>query len=129
MTPFWIPLIATPLFGNYRLAAMATPDFESEVTQGKAQWLISARRDTTANEFVVELTHDPESPKVQRVIRFGDVRSVSDFWTDRDDGCQEGLLGAHERGAEPGFRYTLVTDQREIRIHTVRKAQVFDERG
>jgi hypothetical protein len=103
---------------------MTTPTFEDEVTRGQAQWLTSVKYDPGTREFIVGLTHDPESAATQRVVYFAEVQSVSDSWIDRDFGCMEGLLGVHEKETNSGIRYTLVTDQREIALVAGKRARI-----
>lgn len=105
---------------------MHAPSFEDEVTRGQAQWLTSAKYDPSAKEFVVGLTHDPERSEIQRVLHFSEVQVVRDFWTDREDNCMEGLIGAHEQRTNSGLRYTLVTDQREITFEAGKRVRIYD---
>jgi hypothetical protein len=103
-----------------------TPSFEDAVTHGLAQWLTFVKHDHITRDLVVELTHDPGSLATQRIIRFADVTTVEDCWIDRDDGCMETLMGAHENETGSDFRYTLVTDQREITFKTGKRGMIYD---
>jgi len=105
---------------------MTTPTFEDEVTRGQAQWLTSVKYDPAAREFIVGLTHDPESAATQLVVYFAEVTLVTDSWVDRDDNCIESLIGAHEEETSSGIRYTLVTQQREITFEAGQRARVSD---
>ncbi|MGV3532400.1 MAG: hypothetical protein ACO1QR_08520 [Chthoniobacteraceae bacterium] len=101
------------------------PVFEDAVTRGLAQYLTRVSHDLGAREFIVELTHDPDS-ETQRIVRFAGVSALDEFWNDREDHCMEGLLAAYEEENASGFRYLLVTDQREIALATEQLAVIYD---
>jgi hypothetical protein len=101
-------------------------NFEDAVTAGKAHWITSFTYDAVAGRLVVGLTHDPECSQTERVLEFDEVANISHRWTDRDDECMEGLLGAHEEESGPIIRYTLVTDQREIEVRATTRGSIYD---
>lgn len=80
----------------------------------------------TTQKLVVGLTRDPESSKTQRILEFHQVRSIRDYWIDRDDECMEGLLGAHETESGSDIRYVLATDQREVEVFAGTQGLVYD---
>jgi hypothetical protein len=105
---------------------MNTPTFEDKVTQRQAQWFTYVKYDAAKRELIIGMTHDPERAETQRVLHFADVQSVTDTWHDRDDDCMETLIGADEQAARSGWRYMLVTEQREIVLEAGKSARIYD---
>lgn len=96
------------------------------LTQGKALWITSVSHDAAARTLVVGFTQDPERSESRRVASFFGVEQVESQWQDRDDGCMETLIGAHETCSGGSFCYALVTDQREIEFAAGEGAAVYD---
>jgi len=105
-----------------------TQDFEQVLTQGKALcvWVTEFSHNMAVAKLMVGFTHVPEHSETQRVAHFFGVQQVESLCLDRDDESMEGLIGAHESPISPGFRYVLVTDQREIEFTAAEKATVHD---
>jgi hypothetical protein len=112
---------------NQWLYMTALPgDFEQLLTQGKTQWITSLSHDAAARRVAVGFTHHPEQPETERIARFSGVERVEARWQDREEGCMETLIGAHETSGGGFFRYLLVTDQREIEFAAAEKAKVYE---
>ena len=101
-----------------------TQEFEQAVVRGKAHWITSYVYEPAASRLVIELTDNVESPEPTRVVEFTDIQQLEIRWTDRDESCIEGLLGAHEEEVAGIVRYLLVTDQREVEFTTRKKAVI-----
>ncbi|MHA3774479.1 hypothetical protein ACXR0O_23455 [Verrucomicrobiota bacterium sgz303538] len=101
--------------------------FEASVTAGRAQWICSFKYNEAERKLAIGLFYDPDhQSEATRILEFESVVEVKDRWTDRDDQCIEGILGAHEELSGMNRRYTFVTDQREIEIETTREPRVYD---
>jgi hypothetical protein len=99
-------------------------DFEFALVGRKAHWIRSVVHDPAASQLVLWLTDDVDSPSPTRQLEFLEIEHLEITWTDRNDDCHEGLLGAHEEEL-PGFvRYLLATEQREIMVTTRQKARI-----
>ena len=98
-----------------------TQEFEQAVVRAKAHWITSYVYEPAASRLVIELTDNVESPEPTRVVEFTDIQQLEIHWTDRDESCIEGLLGAHEEEVAGIVRYLLVTDQREVEFTTRKK--------
>lgn len=101
-------------------------DFEKLLNQGKAQWITTLSHDAAARKVAVGFTHHPDQPETKRIARFSGVARIQSRWQDREDGCMEALIGAHETSGGGSFRYLLVTDQREIEFAAAEKAEVYE---
>ena len=102
-----------------------TEDFEQSVVRGRAHWITSFVYEPAASRLVIQLTDNVDSREPTRVIELIDIQQLETHWTDRDDNCMEGLLGAHEEEVGGIVRYLFVTDQREVEL-TIRKKAVTD---
>jgi hypothetical protein len=99
-------------------------DFEFALIGRKAHWIRSLVHDPASSRLVLSLTDDVDSSNPTRQLEFLEIEHLEITWTDRNDDCHEGLLGAHEEEL-PGFvRYLLATEQREISVTTRQKARM-----
>jgi len=99
-------------------------DFELALVGRKAHWIRSIVHEPASSRLVLLLTDDVDAPDPTRRAEFLEIEHLEETWTDRNDGCHEGLLGAHEEALSGLLRYRLVTEQREVLITTRRKAQI-----
>lgn len=90
--------------------------FEDRITLGLAQWITLFKTEDAVESLRIGLTHNPEDSATERSIYFTAVTKVVSEWYDRDDGCMETIIGAHEGIDAEQLRYTLHTDQRELWI-------------
>lgn len=90
--------------------------FEDRVTLGLAQWITFVEINESAESLRIGLTHNPEDSATEKSIYFTGVTRVVSNWVDRDDGCLESIIGAHEECEGDQLRYTIHTEQRELCI-------------
>jgi hypothetical protein len=101
-----------------------TEHFEQSIVRGRAHWITSLVYEPAASRLVIQLTDNVDSREPTRVIELIDIQQLEIHWTDRDENCIEGLLGAHEEEVAGIVRYLFVTDQREIELTTHKKAAI-----
>ena len=104
-----------------------TQDFEQSIARGRAHWITSVVHEPDSSRLVIWLTDNEDTFKPTRVIEFLDIQQLETRWICREDGCIEGLLGAHEEELAGLVHYLLVTDQREIELTTPKKATIDGE--
>ena len=93
-------------------------DFEAEITDEHAQWIVSCTYDAAKCSLVINLSSTLDVLKSERTIEFSGVDKLKYRWSQRNRTDVEGLLGGHESEEHGCYRYLLVTDQREIQLTT-----------